>query len=97
MRWFFKELYQRQKLNIKGIDDNKLKKLQNTKRGKKFISNASPNYDILTNPLEQDKFFYITVDQRHGNNSYDFIPACLYLGEDTVPRDQKRQENSHEV
>ena len=65
------------------MNDKKLNKLRTLQRkGKKFIQNKSINYDILNNPWEQEMFFYRTVDKRQDDNSFDFIPSCLYLGED---------------
>ena len=29
-----------------------------------------------------DDFFFVSLDKRHNNNTYDFIPSVLYLGED---------------
>jgi hypothetical protein len=33
--------------------------LENKKRGKKFITNQAVNYDILSNPVMMDDFYFV--------------------------------------
>jgi hypothetical protein len=39
--------------------------------------------------------FYRSVDKRLHNNSFDFIPCCLYLGEDTNNFNGKGSDRLH--
>ena len=69
-------------LKIKTLDSESLEKLRTEHRGKEMITNII-NYDILANPNYNNKFFYVTMDQRDqiGMESSDFVARALYLGE----------------
>lgn len=62
------------------VPDEKLQKLGNAKRGKKYITTTAVNYDILGDPRNQSAFYYVTLDKRHDHSAslYDFIPSILY-------------------
>lgn len=62
-RWFAKELYNRNKLNIKTLDDYNMSVLSVSGRDKKIISNVC-NYDILQNEKYADMFFYTQMERR---------------------------------
>lgn len=80
-RWFAKETYLRNKLNIKTLSDLSYKKLKNNSRGTNFISNTI-NFDILSNIEYSDKFYYSCITEREGKALSDYVDSIIYLGED---------------
>ena len=80
-RWYARELYLRDKLNIKITNDRAVERLRTRKRGAKFISNIY-NYDILSNPLYSDWFSFATLDRRSETIASDICANILYCFEE---------------
>ena len=83
MEWYSNELYQREVLKIKTLDDRALEKLRASKRSNKYFQGAI-NYEILSNLKYSDLFQYQSVDMRNDKEDFetsDPVVKHLYVGE----------------
>lgn len=81
--WYANEIYQREVLGIKTLDDNALRELGQHKRGRKYFQGAI-NYEILSNLKYCDVFQYQSVDMRNEPEDFetsDMISKMVYLGD----------------
>ena len=81
MRWYAKEVYQRETLKYRSLHDSSLEKLRTSIRKQKYVSGIC-NYDILSNQTYADSFFYSNLSERIDKESSDSIMTILNLGED---------------
>ena len=85
-RWFTKELYLREELKIKTLDDYNMSLISLGQRGEKCISGIC-NYDILRNERQADVFFYTPMEKRFQQfqfESSDIVAKIIYLGEEKI-------------
>ena len=80
--WYAKEVYLREVLSLKTIDDKEMERLRTAKRqNKKF--EGTINYDILANRFYADAFQYQSMAMRNEDidfESSDMVSGVLYLG-----------------
>ena len=79
-KWFTRETYFRNILNVKLLDDEQYELLRTSKRVNKKIQGA-PNYDIFSQLAYQDSMFYLPIDERVESNESDLVVWILTLGE----------------
>ena len=81
--WYTKEVYLREVMDLKTIDEKQLEKLRTFKRGKKKFA-GSVNYDILSNRFYADAFQYQSMDARNEPGDFessDMVLKALYTGQ----------------
>lgn len=88
------------KLKIHTIDSLNTLLLSASHRGPKLISGIY-NYDILTNPVYQNAFFYTSIEKRNLEflkSTSELVERLLYLGEtDGCEQDFHKKELIHQL
>ena len=83
MEWYTNEIYQREVLKIKTLDNRAMEKLRESKRTNKYFQGAI-NYHIISNIKYCDLFQFQSVDMRNDKGDFetsDPIVKNLYLGD----------------
>ena len=79
MMWLCEEEYRRKEFGIKLLSDQALDKLRNANCSNKCDSGYETyNYNILTNPVYQEKFKYLSAKVRYLDSSTDKVTPALF-------------------